>query len=61
MCVKSVPLKNTKSSAQNAQNKFRTILGGKKEKVLNSCEFRTFSSQSEYCVVEISGIEPLTS
>ena len=36
-------------------------LAKNKEKVLNSFEFRTFSSQTECCVVEISGIEPLTS
>ena len=32
-----------------------------KEKVLNSCEFRTFLHEPNFLLVEISGIEPLTS
>ena len=50
MCVKSVPLKNTKSSAQNAQNKFRTILGRKQRKIPEFLRIQDFSSQTEFSV-----------
>ena len=50
MCVKRVPRKKAKSSAQNAQRKTRTFWG---EKQRNSPEFfriQDFSSQTEFSV-----------
>ena len=54
MCVKRVPQKNRKSSAPVERNFFDTKYGENKGKASKSEDF-------EASLVEISGIEPLTS
>ena len=50
MCVKRVPRKTAKSSAQNAQRKTRTFWGEKQRKSPEFFRIQDFSSQTEFSV-----------